>query len=574
MAFVAGAFARSSAAPLQQEEFAQLQRALQIGPTDVAGFARSPRLHLAWTSLDGSCRDARSDTDGSLSLLWGCLYRDQHSDEANQEFLHEELRKSAPPQLGSVSGDFGFAFHDAAQDVLHLVTDKMGVRALFVYCDDARVWFSSSLKVMERLPGVRKVMSFRAVTEIAFFGYPLGDRTPYRDVRVLRPCEKLRIDAEHVRSEFYWRWNTLPAWQGSREDCVQDLAARFRTAIRRRSGRDRRVFCLLSGGLDSRMIATALREQQVAVNTCNFSPLGTQDQVYGEQVARALGCQHTSLPLQEGRAPNPFAQLSDAWHAGLIPDSEAIDRLHWVFVGVGGGTFFGTMFWDEELIALFRSGRIREGVERYFRVRGWKLIERLYRSRNAAHLREELVESVLEQLRDFPCEDSAQTFHLFEALNDQRRFMHSHWENAAAHGMQFHLPYFDSHLLERALTFPLEWGLYHDLYDQWMRQFDPAARSVPWQVYPGHKPCPVPVTQTFPTQWENSGKYVLSSRAAASGTLREIMATRPFPEFLNRNYLRFVQLRRALGADYAYAIKAAGTYRDVWVCSGGRFTWS
>jgi asparagine synthetase B (glutamine-hydrolysing) len=572
VAFVAGTYARSSAAKLGQADLAELRKALQIGPTDKAGFACTARLQIAWIDIEGSVGAADRRDDGSLALLWGSCYRDGHDDAANARLLQIESGKDHPA-LADISGDFGFAFHDLATDTLQLLTDKLGVRALFVFCNADRVWFSSSLRVMERLPSVRKVMDLRAVTEMAFFGWPIGDRTPYRDIRVLRPGERVRVDATRVRSDYYWRWNTLPRWNGSRAECVEDLAGRFRHSIRRRRGGDERVFSLLSGGLDSRMIATALREQGAQVVACNFSPAGTQDQVYSSEAARALDCSYSSLPLVRGRTPNLYAQLSSAWREGIIDSGGVIDRPHWVFAGVGGSTGFGAVFWDEELIGYFRSGRTREGVEFFFKRMGYQLVERLYRREHVARMREMLVEGVLAELREFACEDPARSFHLFEMMNDQRRHLHGHWDNAASHGMQFHVPYFDSQFLERMLSIPLDWTLYHDLYYEWMERFDPAARSVPWQVYPGHKPCPIPATREFPTQWAASGKYVLSDRSAWNAPLAEVLATRPFPVFLNRNYLRYVRLRRAIGGDYGYAVDAARAFRDIWVRSEGRFDW-
>lgn len=572
MAFIAGVYARSQSAPLRPSEISELRHALQIGPMDSAGGAGTARLHLAWISLQGSVSEAELSADGSSSHLWGSLYRDGWDDASNRKLLRDESGKEQPA-LGDISGDFGFAYHDAAADSLQLLTDKLGVRALFVQLGADRVWFSSSLSVMERLPAVRKVMDLRAVTEMVFFGWPLGDRTPYIDIRVLRPGERLRVDARRVRADYYWRWNTLPAWRGSRADCVSDLATRFRTAIRRRRGADSRVFSLLSGGLDSRMIATALREQGAEVVTCNFSPAGTQDQIYSGEAARALGCRYASLPLAHGRTPNLYMQLSEAWRAGLIDSGGPVDRPHWVFAGIGGSTGFGAVFWDEELISFFRSGRTREGVEFFIKRMGWQLIERLYRREDLARMREALVEGVLEQLREFPCEDPARSFHLFEMMNDQRRHLHAHWDNAAVHGLQFHVPFFDAQFLERMLSVPIDWTLFHDLYYQWMEQFDPAARSIPWQVYPGHKPCPVRPIQALPTQWEAGDRYVLSNRKAWDEPLREILAMQPFPGFLNRNYLRYVRWRRVFGGDYGYAVEAARKTSEIWARSDGRFEW-
>ncbi len=191
MAFVAGVYARSALDPLQQMELADLRKALQIGPTDNAGFACTPRLQLAWITLDGSVGSADASGDGSLALLWGSLYRDGHDEVSNYRLLREEAGKNNPG-LADIGGDFGFAFHDATIDSLSLLTDKFGIRALFVFSTANRVWFSSSLCVMERLPAVRRVLNLRAAVETTFFGSPLGDRTPYLDVRVLRPGERLR----------------------------------------------------------------------------------------------------------------------------------------------------------------------------------------------------------------------------------------------------------------------------------------------------------------------------------------------------------------------------------------------
>ena len=150
MAFVVGAYARTAAARLGPAACA-VAPGTQIGPTDSAGFACTARLQLAWVTLDGSVGVPIEEENGSLSLLWGSLYRDGHDDASNRALLRTESGSDSP-QFEAISGEFGYAVHDAATDTLRLVTDKFGKRALFVYCAEDRVWFSSSLKVMERLP--------------------------------------------------------------------------------------------------------------------------------------------------------------------------------------------------------------------------------------------------------------------------------------------------------------------------------------------------------------------------------------------------------------------------------------
>jgi asparagine synthase (glutamine-hydrolysing) len=572
MAFVAGTFARSAEAPLHGEELAALRKSLQVGASDRAAFVATPRLQLAWISLDGSVGTPDSQIDGSLALLWGALFRDGHDDESNRRLLREEAGEDLP-RLQDISGEFGFAAYDAGANSLVLLTDKAGIRSLYFCCTADRVWFASSLAVMVRLPAVRKVMDLRAVAEMTVFGSPLGDRTPYLDVRVLRAGERLRVDADAIRSDHYWRWNALPPWRGSRADCLAELAKRFRRAVRRRSGADERVFCLLSGGLDSRMIATALREQGTQVVACNIAPAGTQDQYYSAEVARVLGCQFAWIPLAPHRPPNLYVQFSEAWRAGTIDSGGPVDRPHWVFSGLGGDTACSGMLYDEELLGHLRSGRERKGLELFFARRGYRLIERLFRREHSARMREALMEGASAELRAHPCEDPARSLNLLEMLNDQRRHLFPHWDNAAAHGLQYHLPFFDSQFLELMLSVPVDWTLYHDLYHDWMEQFDPAIRGVPWQTYPGQKPCPVPVAQSFPTQWESSGSYALTDRESWTPPLAEVLAARPFPEMLDRNYLRYVRLRRVFGGDHGYAVAAARKICDIWAQCEGRFEW-
>lgn len=571
MAFVAGAYARSPQATLDQADFESLVTALNAGPGEVRGHFRTARLQLAWRSLDDSCGCPVVGADGSVSLLWGSMYRDGAAESANLEFVRSQLNVGRQPDLQSLSGDFGVVYHDASADVLHLLTDKMAVRPLYYHCAGDKVWFSSSIKVIERLSQVPKVLSLRGVTEMAFFGWSMGERTAYRDVAVMQPGEHLRVDADRVQRGLYWRWDQLPQWTGSREECVEGLADAFRNSIRRRRRKDRRVISLLSGGLDSRMIAAVLREQQAEVHTYNFSPAGTQDHVYGELAAQALGCRHRSPPLARGRTPNLYEQLSEVLRQGQIDSAEAPERSHWVSVGVGGSTGFGAVFWDQRLLDLFRGGQIRDGVEEYFRRLGWSLVEKLYPAKVLPRIREMLVEGILEQMQKFQYPDPARTFHLFIMMNDQRRHLYPHWENAALHGLQFHVPFMDSHFLERMLVFPMEWALGHDLYYQWMERLPAAARSTPWQVYPGHKPCPVPPVGSAVTQWAADNNYDLRDLRQWRQIAGELLAMRPFPAFFSRSYLRIVRMQLALGRDYSYALRAALVYKDPWKHSGGEY---
>ena len=76
---------------------------------------------------------------------------------------------------------------------LTLIADKLGLRPVYYWIDDDRVVFATALRVLEEHADVPKRMDLRAVTEMANFGAPLADRTPYAGIRVLQPAEILRV---------------------------------------------------------------------------------------------------------------------------------------------------------------------------------------------------------------------------------------------------------------------------------------------------------------------------------------------------------------------------------------------
>lgn len=162
---------------------------------------------------------------------------------------------------------------------------------------------------------------------------------------------------------------------------------------------------------------------------------------------------------------------------------------------------------------------------------------------------------------------------MFETTNHQRRHLYPHWDNAAAHGLQFHLPFFDSRFLERALTIPVDWTrTTASTMSGWGSLTGPLAACLGKRI-PGSSPVPYRSHNRF----RHNGRPLASTSCLTGkhGTapLADVLATRPFPEILNRNYLRYVRVRRRLGGDHGYAVAAARKVRDIWVRSDGRFEW-
>ena len=92
--------------------------------------------------------------------------------------------------------------------------------------------------------------------------------------------------------------------------------------------------------------------------------------------------------------------------------------------------------------------------------------------------------------------------------------------------------------------------------------------SVPWQAYPGHVPCPLPIPKELRYQWNKYYDHatVRELRKAALEQASRLLGAASFPDkIIDKGRLRLAVWVTRLGVrDYGYAIKAAATFARYW----------
>jgi len=481
--------------------------------------------------------------------------------DADTASIHEALVAGDLSVLRNANGVFSAIHYDPATGELSLIADKLGIRPLYYYVSDEFVTFASALRILEEIDEVPKVMDVRAVTEIVGLGYPLADRTPYADIKLLRAGEIVRISEKNVSHEKYWRWDEIGGAGVSEEELLPELFRRFETAVARRVGDDSATAAYLSGGLDSRCMVAALRDRGVVAHTFNFARPATQDQVFGRDLAAAVGAIHTEIPKQPGDVvPDYSLLMAQAWNA----KTRDAERPHLVWSGEGGSVALGHVHLTEKIVEQMRRGDIDGAIDEHLERESAQVSPRLFRKDIAARLSHVINDGIREELGDLHATDPARNFYIHLLINDQHRKLGKHFENIDLHRLEFQLPFFDSSFLELIVSMPVNICLRHKLYVKWLSHFPPAVTAVPWQVYPGHEPCPVPMSEDLDYQW--SDEYQKAERSARrrqfAEQASELFGEPHFPrEVLNRRDLRLAATVHSLAVrDYGYLIGPARTY--------------
>lgn len=460
--------------------------------------------------------------------------------------------------LRRCQGSFSLCHYDPAGQALILATDRVGVRPVYLNIGDSAVFFSSNLRVLEGIEGIPKRADLRAITEMVAIGYPLGDRTPYADIRVLRGGEAIGWKNDTHRITRYFRWGDLQEGSLSRDEMLDAAYETFMAAIACRSARAEQANAFLSGGLDSRTIVAGLRALGKTVHTLTYEIPGTKDAIFSRRFAEHLETQHNPRPFDPSKS-HRWHQASSAGQIAYPPGS-SVDFPWLIFSGEGGSGGLGFVYVTDRIVEAMRNGDLAS-VARW--CAGY-LPKRLFR-RDAWRWTKNLVaEGVLAELQRAGTRDPAWDFYAFRMDNHQRRHLHLLYEDLDLLRMEFLLPFFDGRLLELIGSGQFEWFMYHRFYNDWLRKFPGTIDSIPWQSYSNHAPCPHPDA----SEGRRQGVSKAERAANAAPNYRRCRAL-----LLNRSYPTAVLRRLPMAAAVVLHGLGIDNYNSVFVTCIGYQKW-
>lgn len=490
--------------------------------------------------------------------------------------IHDHLLRGDPTCLEQARGVFALAHYDQMAHRLTLATDKMGVRPVYFGVYGDVLLFSTALRVIEGLAQMPKSMDVQAVLELAAFAFPLADRTPYSNVKVLREGELLVLHEGSLERRLYHDWTRLQSNKGAPKDWIAQARHEFEQAITLRAGGDGCVMTTVSGGMDSRTIIALLREQQRTVHAINFSTLGSVDEYCAHRFATNAGCLlHVDTRLPHQRR-DWFALLGTALREEQAKFQPRPERPMLVWSGDGGSVGVGAVYLSDAIVEKARSGDVDGAIDAYLAYNkvGPPTASLQAELRGAAAAR--VKAAVGAELARLKLTDAGVALHLFLMFNDQRRHLSRFYEDIDVNRFEYHLPFFDSVFLAFILSLPLEARLRHRFYNAWYTGLPEVVMTVPWQAYPGHMPCPLPLPDGLLSQWrpepisfgERCARNLRVAREQVNLLLRSDFPT----GFVSRSRLLAGAVATASGLrDVEHMFSTARYFCDYWRKCDGRY---
>lgn len=470
-------------------------------------------------------------------------------DESAQQ-VAMALANQGSTALFRSAGSFSAAFWSSSEKKLRLCADKLALRPLYVYLDDDSCYFASSIRVLRSLLPEELDLDDTGIAQFIYLSQNLGHKTIFKNVEVMAPGTILEIGASTISRTSYFDWNKVPARDLDLASCSRDLYRLFIAATRRRTQNCLAVDAFLTGGMDSRSVVAALLDCGLKVRAFNYSYPNSADDILGRMLAEKLGveylCYHSNPRDRLKINADYFALNAKAHFPRQIDEARVGARLIWS--GDGGSVGLGHVYMTAENVALAEKQVGKDAISQIFKGLNQPISRLIARSLDK-ELRELAMGSMVEHWRSISPQQPSRRIFLYYLLNDQMRHLYHHYEQIDLGDIEFEMPFFDMDFLAFIVSLPIDLFLSHKLYNHWLSEFSARVDQTPWQAYPGHEPCPLPLPENILSQWGTDwygGKTGAEIARTVMGSLLSDRGSSTW-KYLGRKWLYALQAANALG---------------------------
>lgn len=250
-----------------------------------------------WAVLNGEIYNHRELRDG----LRGRGHR--LATATDTEVLVHLYEERGPELVHVLDGMYAFAIWDRPQRRLLLVRDRFGEKPLFYAAAGGEIAFASELGALRAGLAADPPLDPRSIGAFLTLGYVPGELSARRGVAQLAPAHSLTWSAERrepVVSRYWSLADREPAADAPLDTLVDQVSEAFAESMRRRLIADVPLGVLLSGGLDSTLVAAfAAREsaEPVRTFTVGYDTGVVSETGRARRVAEVLGARHREVSL-------------------------------------------------------------------------------------------------------------------------------------------------------------------------------------------------------------------------------------------------------------------------------------
>jgi len=220
--------------------------------------------------------------------------------------------------LTKLNGQFAIAIWDKSKEELFLARDRVGIRPLFYTEVGDSFVFASEIKSLMEFPSIEPKISPKAISEYFTFWTALSPNTAFEGIYEVPPGSYMTVNSNGKKLSRYWELPIIKP-NGYRykkaKVAAEDFENIFSDAVRLRLRADVPVAAYLSGGIDSSVTTSFIKEispDNLQTFSIGFTEKDFDESSYQNIASSYFKTQHVSISCSAKDIANNFKDV--IWH--------------------------------------------------------------------------------------------------------------------------------------------------------------------------------------------------------------------------------------------------------------------
>jgi asparagine synthase (glutamine-hydrolysing) len=264
----------------------------------------SEQIHIVWNGEIYNYRELRAELEA----------RGVHCrDSSESEVVINLYLEFGLDFINKLNGMFAIAIHDARDNSLHLIRDRMGKKPLWIsQLNDGTLFFASEVRAL-MLARPDRTLRTEIITEVMQYGFINSPNSAFNEIHQVPPASVTSWHIGKTTTSTYWTADFDTKIDIPYENALEVTKNLIEAAVERRLISERPLGSFLSGGYDSTVVTaymSKLMKEKVQTYSIGFHSKAFNEAYHARQVANYLGTEHH----EEILSPDPALILEKISH--------------------------------------------------------------------------------------------------------------------------------------------------------------------------------------------------------------------------------------------------------------------
>lgn len=224
---------------------------------------------------------------------------------SDTEVILKAYQEWGSSTFAKLDGMFAVCIVDLISQKLILARDRVGMKPLFYHHSKEGMVWGSEIKALLKNQLVKAEINWNGVYTNFLFQTTLAPQTCFQNIFSLEPASFMTIDLKNqkITTEKFWRLPSHSEKNISDEEAVKRIDELLSESISEQLYADVPVAVMMSGGIDSTLIASKSKSFSAHVNTYTISYPFSEEEVHNASLAaRHFGISHEIKKVNDEEA--------------------------------------------------------------------------------------------------------------------------------------------------------------------------------------------------------------------------------------------------------------------------------